>query len=302
MPARYFDKFPTITYSNTTAVDITKRTALLERVSDNPYVFYPYEITSNERADQLSARYYEDQYKSWILYFSNKIVDPYYEWYLSQNEFTDFIVKKYGSYYDAESRIKNYRNNWLNQETISVSAFESLAYSQKKYWEPNYGSSNRITGYSRKQVDWIINTNKIVSIAANSATYQAYTDKQRDFVKDEICTIYFDQYHQGRGQVLLTSNSNITLQHLSGDFLASGEVVINANSYIYGHESTVNTKFIATTLIANNFIDGAEEVYWSPVTYLDYEIERNEFNKTIRVIDSSLKQTVVDNLKTLMKE
>ena len=72
MAEKYFEKFPVITYSNNQVVDITKRVALLERVSSNPYVFYPYEITSNERADQLSTRYYGDAYRSWIFYISNK--------------------------------------------------------------------------------------------------------------------------------------------------------------------------------------------------------------------------------------
>lgn len=90
---RYFDKFPVINYSNNTIVDITKRVALLDKVSRNPYVFYPYDIVSDERADQLSSRYYEDSYKSWLLYLSNKITDPYYEWYLTEKEFLEFIEK-----------------------------------------------------------------------------------------------------------------------------------------------------------------------------------------------------------------
>jgi hypothetical protein len=94
MAQRYFDKFPIITYSNTEVVDITRRVTMLDKTIQNPYVFYPYEIDSNERADQLSARYYEDQFKSWMIYLSNKIVDPYYEWYLSEDEFVNFIIKK----------------------------------------------------------------------------------------------------------------------------------------------------------------------------------------------------------------
>ena len=85
-PDKYFDKFPIITYSNNSVVDITKRVALLDRVSRNPYVFYPFDLSGQERADQLSNRYYEDSYKSWVFYLSNKIMDPYYEWYLSEAE------------------------------------------------------------------------------------------------------------------------------------------------------------------------------------------------------------------------
>ena len=296
MPQRYFDKFPTITYSNTEVVDITKRTALLERVSNNPYVFYPYEITEGERADQLSARYYDDQYKSWMLYISNKMVDPYYEWYLSSNEFEDFIVKKYGSYYDAETRIKFFRNNWVGQENISVSAFNALAYDQKKYWEPNYGSGSKVLEYSRKQVDWVTTTNKIMSYTAPSIV-----NMDKSFIKDEICTIHFDNYNIGKGQIVSTSNNKIMMQHVSGTYKSSNEVIITVNSYIYGHESEANTTFTNSNELVTN-INANEEIYWTPVTYLDYENEKNEYNKSIRVIDNTLSQTMADNLKTLMKE
>ena len=281
MGQRYFENFPTITYSNTEVVDLTRRTAMLEKVIQNPYVFYPYEISENERADQLSARYYEDQYRSWIFYISNKIVDPYYEWYMSNDEFTNFIIKKYGDYYTAESRIKYYKNNWVGQEDISVSAFDSLPASLLKYWEPKIGSANKIAGYSRKQVEWTLNTNKIL----------AYTVSNTQFTIDEVCTIYFDAYHSGKGQVLSyvqdtanTANSVVYLQHVSGDYYLSNTVQISNNvSYIYGHDSQVNTYFTGVICTANNISD-EESVYWSPVTYIDYETDKNEFNKTIREI------------------
>ena len=298
MAQRYFDKFPTITYSNTEVVDITRRTAMLEKTVQNPYVFYPYEISENERADQLSARYYEDQYRSWIFYVSNKIVDPYYEWYLSNDEFYNFIVKKYGDYYTAETRVKYYKNNWIGQDDILISSYNALVPSMIKYWEPKVGAFNKITGYTRKQVDWTINTNKILS----------YTVSNTSFIKDEICTIFFDNYHSGKGQVLSyvqdtanTANSVVYLQHVSGDYITSPNAQISNNvSYVYGHDSHVNTYFTNVVSVANNISD-EETIYWSPVTYLEYETDKNEFNKTIRILDSDLKQVIADNLRDLLK-
>lgn len=299
MADRYFDKFPIVTYSNTSAVDLTVRTAMLDKVISNPYVYYPYEIDSNERADQLSARYYDDQYKSWMIYLSNKILDPYYEWYLSQDEFVNFITKKYGSYYDAQTKIKYYENNWENGENISVSRYDSLTAGEKNYFEPIIGASNKITGYKRKQIDWKTNTNRVV----------AYTVSNTNFVVDEVCNIFFDQYNSGKGQVLSvaadsanTANSTVYVHHISGTYYTSNTVaVVNNISYIYGSESKVNTYFTSVVITSNNIPVG-EEIYWNPVTYLDYETSRNEFNKTINVLDSNLKDTMVENLKDLLRE
>ena len=123
------------------------------------------------------------------------------------------------------------------------------------------------------------------------------------------CILYFfDKYNLGKGQVLSyvkdsanTANSIVYLQHVSGTYFPSGTVQISNNvSYIYGHDSNVNTYFTNVISTANN-ISNEETVYWEPVTYLEYETDKNEFNKTIRVLDSDLKQIVSDNLRDLLK-
>ena len=90
---RYFDKFPQIQYSNTASIDITRRVTITDIAYFNPYIFYTYDISEHERPDQFSYRYYDDQFKTWLVYLSNKIVDPYYEWYLSDDEFNSFLTK-----------------------------------------------------------------------------------------------------------------------------------------------------------------------------------------------------------------
>lgn len=295
MAERYFEKFPIITYSNNSVVDITKRVALLERVSQNPYVFYPYDISDNERPDQLSTRYYDDPYKSWLVYIANKIIDPYYEWYLSNDEFNEFIEKKYGSIESAQQKITYYKNNWKGQEPISYSAFNVLSAGQKKYWEPMYGATAQILAYKRKEENWISNTNKIVNYTVSSTS---------NFTTNEICNIFFDTGMTGKGQVAgVFSNSTanyVSLHHLSGTYYTSDTVSITAGSYIYGNESGSNVSFTAVYSAANT-IPEEETSYWTPVSYYDYEFDKNEYNKSVRVLDSSLSYTATQNLKDLMK-
>jgi hypothetical protein len=287
---RYFDKFPQIVYSNNTIVDITKRVALLNRVTRNPYIFYPYDIVSEERADQFSSRYYKDSFKSWMIYLSNNIADPYYEWYLSEREFLEFIEKKYGSIFNAQQKVKYYRNNWENQETLNISGYNALTNDMKKYWEPNYSNGSTVLSYSRKQVDWSVSTNKIMS----------YSVANTSFVVDEIVDIYLDGKSKGKGQVVNNSNTEIYVQHLSGSFQESDTLSIS-NGYIYGTESNVNTSLTAAVLLVSN-IPEDELNYWKQITYYEHEEEKNEFNRSIRVIDSNLTETAVNNLTELMKE
>lgn len=291
MTDRYFDKFPTITYSNNIVVDITRRVTLIEKVSRNPYVFYPYTIESQERPDQLSNRYYNDPYKSWTIYHANKMLDPYYEWYMSDDELNEFVEKKYGSIYKAQTKIKNYRNDWENQDPISRSDYNALAANQKKYWTPNYGVTSSILDYSRQQIDWYSSTNKIIE----------YTVSNTSFVQDELCNICLTDNLIGKGQVVATTSTKLYLQHVYGSFYTSDTVTISANSFIYGTESNCNAVVTAVTAIANN-ISEEELVYWKPITYYDYEAEKNEYNKTVRLIDSKQIDKAVDNVRVLLEK
>lgn len=291
MTQKYFDKFPKITYANNEIVDITKRVKLLDKVSANPYVFYPYEITDHERPDQLASRYYDDPHRSWIIYLTNKIVDPYYEWYMSDEEFNEFIVLKYGSEETAKSKIKYYVNDWLNSEDIAVSTFDALPPSMRNYWEPVIGVNNRIISYKRKHKDWVVNTNRVIEYAVSN----------NSFINGEPCHIYFNVNESGRGEIMSSSNGYVYIKNVSGRYLPTDEILITSKSYIYGEESKQTVKFTATRIAADN-IPAEEDEYYKALTYYDYEYARNEFNKTIRVMDSNLKFTIVDNLKALMKE
>lgn len=288
---KYFDKFPIIEYSNNKVVDITLRTTLLNKVSNNPYVFYPYEITDNERPDQLSYRYYEDPFKSWIIYLTNNITDPYYEWYLNNNEFNSYIEKKYNSIENAQQKIKYYKNNWETDNiTIDSSAYNALPASMKKYWEPNY-RANSIISYSRKKVDWISNTNKVIYY---------YVQNSNGFVLNEICDITFENHGKGKGQIVSINDGILYLHHLSGLYFADFSFD-SINCEIKGRESGATTIFYSHDILTNNISD-EEEIYWKPVSYYEDEFEKNEFNKTIRVLDKKFSRTIVNDLTELMKK
>ena len=290
MSDRYFDKFPIITYANNQIVDITKRVTLLDRVSRNPYIFYNFDIASNERPDQLSNRYYNDSYKTWLIYLTNNITDPYYEWYMSDGELNELVELKYGSIYKAQTKIKFYRNDWENKEPISRSEYNALTPSQQKYWNPNYSDGYSIINYVRKELDWSTTTNKVIS----------YSVSNTSFILDEICNIRLSDEYVGKGQVIATTNTAVYLHHVYGSFFTSDEIILSGASYVYGTESNCNTVVTAVTSVSNN-ISEEELVYWKPITYYDFEVEKNEYNKSIRLIDSSQAIKAVDNLKTLLE-
>ena len=290
MAEKYFEKFPVITYSNNVVRDITARTVVLRSVYNNPVLYYTYNIVSGERPDNIADRYYKDEYAGWALHLINNVIDPYYDWHLDQETFKDFLTKKYGSYINAVSKVKHYRNNWYSyQDPITEAQYNAIDPSLKKFFEPIYADEYYSTtpiAYKRKQEDWVKTTNQIVTYNANGFT----------FIIDEVVDIYQDSTKLGSGQAASKANTFLTIQHTSG--------VVTANTggtfTVRGRESAANSVYNTATLLTNN-IPAIESSYWDPVYYYDYENESNEKNKTIRVLKSNYIGQMGKDLKTLLK-
>lgn len=304
MSEKYFNKFPLITYNNNLAINITERVVVRDFPGRNAYLYYPYDLQNNERPDQLADRIYNDEYMSWIVYLSNGITDPYYDWLMPDDAFNQYLIKKYGNLDRITAKVAYYRNNWYNDpEVITTSEFNSLpditkqdpfgnTYldTAKRYYEVVLTGDN-VTGYKRRKIDEVLHTNKIVkyTITGNTA-----------FTNNEIVDIRFGYqsntyYTLASAQVLTVNSTALTVQHTSGfvDTAPDGYNISFSNSYVYGTESAANCTITALTSIANNITE-AETIYWTPVTIYEDEFEKNLKNKTIRLIDPSRAQTVAE--------
>jgi hypothetical protein len=289
----YFKNFPKIAYANSLAINITDRVRVLDSVIGNPYVFYPFDLSNGIRADQVADSYYNDQFRSWIIYLSNKIIDPYYQWYLQPQDFNDYLTLKYDlPVSQLQQLVAFYRNNWYEtDEALSVQAYDDLDFAVHKFWQPNYEGSDRVINYTRVQADWKLTTNIVVSYDVSSNTL---------FSNNEIVSIsYLDGNNAvGSGQVAASNSTVLVVQHVSGTPYDPGAV--NGSSYVYGTTSGANVHFSNTVLLANN-IPAIEDPYWSPVTIYDAENEINEQNKTINILDSRFAAEAVTELKSLLK-
>ena len=292
MPSRYFENFQLVGYANNVAVNVTERAALLNTVMNNPFFFYPYEIKEGERPDQIADRYYGDQYKSWMLYLANGITDPYYQWYLTNDQFNSFLKSKYNiEIFHLQEKTKFYRNNWYQDErTISVVDYEAMANTLHKFWQPEYGARSAIIGYQRVKDDTVINTNEVVSYSADGS----------NFIENEIVNVVFDIDNYGQGQVVIANSTNITIQHVTGVVTAIEPVVITGSSYIAGLESNANVAFTTATSVVRN-IPLDEVIYYTPVSIYDYEQEMNESKRTIRVLGAEYSSQVATEIKALLK-
>lgn len=71
------------------------RVKILDNVKNDPYAFLPYTVKEGERPEDIAFYYYGSTEYLWLVFLSNKIVDPYFEWPLSEREFFLSLAKKY---------------------------------------------------------------------------------------------------------------------------------------------------------------------------------------------------------------
>lgn len=282
---RYFEKFPTINYDGYSALDIISNAKLVERFINNPYVYYPYELNSHQRADVLAEQYYDDPYFSWLIYYGNKVIDPYYDWSLPDDDFNEFIVSKYGSVEESQKRVIFYRTNWYNDDRqISASIFNNtINSSEQKYWERKYNEEvGVLLYYYRKPMDVMMNTNKIITLS---------TTNQGTFNTGDLVDIRRNSVDVGTAEVLMSNASSVTIKNIN---LTDGDIV--ADDVIRHDSNTSITATVVTTLSTVVNIPDSEMAYWEPVTYYDYENEKNTEKRTVKLVDNKLSVLVSDAL------
>jgi hypothetical protein len=289
---KYFNKFPSIYYNGNQCKDITRRVKINEKLKSGISLFNPLEMNAGMRPDHLAEAYYEDPELDWMVYLANEIVDPYFGWYLDEQDFDRYIVDKYGSIENAIEHVKFYRNNWAQDDThISVGFYENnLPEEEKAYWSPIYGQGARIIEYQRKREDWVQNTNRIIQYE----TFGANTV----FITGEIVDIIVGGNPVGGGECISSNDTHLIIQHVTGNTIAN----TTWTKTLLGETSNNASVTSNASLILSENISNAESKYWRSVSWYDWEIEQNESKKILQVIDQNLVFDLAESMRLALKE
>ena len=119
----YFSEVPNIEYVSRlpdakisdyiTVKNFFKRGFLREDIFQNLAFFTKYSITGNDRPDNVAFEIYQDSTLDWLVLMANNIVNIQNEWPLSNVDFDELMLDKYGSYDTLFNGIHHY-------ETIEV--------------------------------------------------------------------------------------------------------------------------------------------------------------------------------------
>jgi hypothetical protein len=285
----FFKHYPLVQYgntvANTVAVNIFAKVAFQKSIQQNYEVFHPYTIKEGDRADTIAYLYYGDAGYDWLVYFSNNMVDPYYDWYMDTDSLNRFISDKYGSLTEARRKIKFFRSNYISDDSmITPAAYAAFSSNQKRFWAPVTGLNDNIIRYERKKEDINFETNRIQQL--NIALVGNTTFSNGEFVSQSSSGVTV-----GTGTVTFSNSSVCIVSNVIGTLSTSNNLK-GGSSGANASVSLVNT---LSTSISSDI-----QVYFEGVSFYNYETEINEQKKNIRLIDLSYVTQIEEQFKALL--
>lgn len=258
---RYFDRFPLVNYDGMPAKNLLTKVDFTQESMRDIYSNFDYVLEAGmNRPDMVSYSYYDSSQYDWLIYLSNNVIDPYHDFYLSADDFREFINGKYGSHDIARNTTLFYRNDWASDESlISEAVYESLSANIRKYWKPVVNNTQQIIGYDRVKEDWIVSTNKIVSLKLTDVSVLTGATAVQQTSSGAVGSVISVD----------TTTNTVVVQHVTGEFVADGSDTIEE-----------------VTLMQQAISDD-EAPFWAAVKAYDYEEEKNELKRYVNIIKRS---------------
>ena len=184
----YFDIFPKIPYdingeglNSETVTNIFKRLGILRDVLSNASSYVLYEIEENDTPEIVAEKVYNDIGAGWMVLYANKIIDPQFDWLMSDDTFRKYIVRKYGSIATAQTTYHHYekvvettvdgetytRSYLVNGERLTENALD-VPYT---YYQPYNGANTYVLTVDTARV-----TADNTYFTADHSNHAAYND------------------------------------------------------------------------------------------------------------------------------
>lgn len=290
--AKYFDKFPLIPYNIAgtkpneyqAATNIFFRLRFLRGVLSNFSAYLDYIVQDGDTPEILAEKIYGDPEAHWMILYANDIVDPQFDWPLSNRDFNNYINAKYGSSANAQIQIHHYEK--VIERTESVSGLKTTTRFNIDY------STNTVSTLVLYGVSGNFANGEIVYTGANVASANLV------------------------GTVNTWSNSTNTLT-LTGVVKAPSSPIAQqtfkgANSNASGTVQTVVYPLVpydtylglpaTSSYITYTFPSGSvvtENVYRNAVSCYDWEVAQNDAKRTIRIIKKEFYAQILNEFNSL---
>lgn len=144
--------------------NLFKRGKIREDLFNDFTTFTQYTIIGDERPDYVAYKFYQDSSLDWLILHANNIVNVRDEWPLTQKDFENFLLDKYGSI-EAYSAVKHYESKETRDTLGNIILPAGLIVDE------NYQITYRDAGTG---------TELIASDISTAVTYQEYEQRLQD--------------------------------------------------------------------------------------------------------------------------
>jgi len=279
---RYFSKFPKLLYTRdnktTLVTNLLARVNTIRGTIDNNSLFYEYDIQEGDTPEMIASKYYGDPELHWVVLLFNDRFDAFYDWSLTNRNFNIYINNKYNDYrYSVDTTLTGNLvfSNTSNTIVGTGTKFETELSEGSELFYIRNNNSNVISFVSTVAS---INSDTELTLTGNS-TYSVNTQTTNDIVMTGI-------HHFEKVIETKDSYSNITTVK---------KYVIDIDTY-----SSMQEEPLVQTKTFTNGISVTSTTYRRIVSLYDYENEKNESMRKIKLIKKELIFDVKNQFELLM--
>lgn len=287
----YFSNFPTLKYpmyvgdslQYILCRNIIRRCAMSQELQKSNGIFIKYNIKDGETPEHIAERIYGDPELHWIILLTNNIIDPYHDWYKSA-----IVLERY-----IQSKYKGYSVFFTNKSGVNCSIFYSSDI-QKGITLTQGNISNLVEDYQPQLCKITTQESGFVS---GSATLEVlggitYGIQIRRSVQSYLAVNHFKV---DRPTDDIGSQESITADPFSENTGKYHET-ITGESYIGNDISLFNATYIGRYMgISGDILNTYS------VSNHQYEINRNEEKRTIRILHPQYKEKAIKELESLLR-
>jgi len=220
--AKYFRHFPKTFYTSNqdspgldSVTNIMARFSIEQSLLENTNIFYPYDVQDTDTPEIIADKIYGSSERHWIVLSFNRIVDPQWDWPLSQDNFIKYVNNKY----TANAGVGQTGIQWALDESNIHAYFKTVTRTITA------GASNRESRSRSQTIEKLeVDANTYASIGATTNTY---TLKDGNVVTEEVTkstesyyTYEFDENEAKRSIKILKNDFILELEkEFKGVFL-----------------------------------------------------------------------------------
>ena len=311
----YFRELPNLSYvsrfsgsnRNDERIEVKnlfKRAKLRSDIDAAITAFNYYKISEGERPDTLAKKIYNDSELDWVILVTNNITNVRDQWPLDGQNFTNYLLSKYGTSdmteeqkYAKLSEVRHYETTAVKDQYDRFLLEPGLIVDKDfKFISTREVARNSVVSEVDLILPFPVSLNEGDSITQPTANSGGYT------------------FNGGSGTVKIsvTSKTEITLNNIIGTFIKTTPTD-NVNDpggafgnglLLNGTEITVNAKNMNPSKVFTKYKTNTSPEITYPVkgvSYYDYEVKMNEAKRKIKVLKPEYLSVFISDMRSIMK-